>query len=238
MKVLILAAGYGTRLYPVTRKTPKAFLKIGGRKVINIILGKVRSLFKKYVVSEVVIVTNSVFYDQFCNWKKHNRIDVTIIDDGSTSNHLRKGSVGSIKVVFDKLGLDDWVVIGSDNIFTWELDGFVESALRHERVVVGVYKVKDMSQVSRFGEVTLDNDNIVQFREKPSDPKSRDVATCIFFLPKRSVKHLNEFCKVSTSIDNLGNFFAWLLLRDTVKGYRFSGRWEDIGTKEVYDGLR
>src|SRR3990167_6352477 len=161
MKALLLAAGYATRLYPLTLDKPKPLLSVGKRPIIDYIIEKIKKI---KAIDEIFVVTNHKFYKHFKIWARQNKIShqrLIVIDDATTSNDDRLGSVGDIDFVIENQRVkDDLLVIGADNIFDAELSDFIKfSVLKKDSNSAGLYDLTDKKLASNYGVVCIDKDN-------------------------------------------------------------------------------
>jgi len=238
MKVLLLAAGYATRLYPLTLDKPKPLLPVAGKPVIEYIFDLVEPLKE---VDEVFIVTNQKFYLAFEKWRKKfpSSKKISVIDDGSASNDDRLGATGDMEFVIEKKNIeDDLVVLAGDNLFKADLSLFIEFAVsKRPSVTIGLYDVKDLILAKKYGIVSIDKFNkIIDFKEKPADPISTLAAMCLYFFPKEKLGIMEEYLKTDTAKDAPGYFLEWLYKRESVFGYVFKDKkWFDIGDKKSLD---
>jgi len=230
MRIAILAAGYGTRLYPLTLRIAKPLLPINGKPMINFLIDKIDILRKYFLIEEVKIVVNNKFYKSFLNWKKKYKIKAEVINDGSSSNEERLGAAKDMKLALGKQKRD-WLVLGGDNLFEDDLVGFVKFALRMRPYSsVGLYDVKSKKEASRYGVVILNKrKRIVKFQEKPKKAASTLAASCIYFFPKQSAGLLDLFIFQHPNIDAAGKYLEWLAVDSKVFGYTLTGKWIDIG---------
>ena len=231
MKAILLAAGYGTRLRPLTDDRPKHLLPVGGRPMLDWILDWVRELEE---VDGVHLVTNSRFAPDFARWAEPH--GVTVHDDGTTSNEERLGAVGDLGLVIDSAGLenDELFVVG-DDMLELSLPDFVEwwRAKPQPASAVPLHDVGDLELATHYGIVATDDDErIVHFVEKPSDPPSTLAATVAYLLPPEHVRLVATYLDEGQSPDNAGGFLGWLARREQVYGYRFEGSWYDIGNHQ------
>jgi len=230
MNVVILAAGYGTRLYPLTLKIAKPLVLINDIPLINFLIRKIDILKKYFPIKEVRIIVNDKFYKSFLSWKDKYKINAKIINDGSLNPDNRLGAVKDMKIAIGR-SYSDCLVIGGDNLFEDDLTKFIEFAVnRSPHSSVGLYDVQNKKSAKRFGIVTLNRQKkIVRLDEKPDNPFSTLAASCIYFFPKESLKFLNSFIRQNKNIDASGKYISWLSKEDQVFGYLLSGVWVDIG---------
>ncbi len=236
MKVLILAAGYGTRLYPLALNTSKALIRVNNKPIINFLIEKIEILKKRYFIKEIRVVVNDKFYKDFLIWKNKYKIKAEILNDGSTKPEDRLGAVKDIKFAIGGKG-EDWLVLGADNLFEDNFTNFIEFALnKRPYSSIGLYDVKHKKEAMRFGIAALNSrKRIVKLREKPKNPFSTLASSCIYFFPKESLGLLDSFIAYNKNADAAGKYIEWLVEKSKVFGYTFKGRWIDIGH---FDSLR
>lgn len=227
MKALILAAGYATRLYPLTETIAKPLLTIGGRPMVDYILERIREADPL----EVHLVTNSKFAGAF---SERAPADVIVHDDGTTSESDRLGAIGDLRLVVERAGIDDdWLVVAGDNLFDYSLRDYV-SWWRSKGVAsaVALYEHPDVELVKQYGVVELDeHERVVSFVEKPPEPASNLAATACYLFHHEHLKLLATYLDDGNLPDQPGRFVEWLHRRAPVYGYRFSGEWLDIGDR-------
>ena len=237
MRVIILAAGYATRLRPLTTNTSKSLLEVGKKKIIDRILEKIGPI--KKAVDSMYIITNEKFFKNFNDWLKATRYGdkVFLINDGSTTNENRLGAINDLAVVVrDRAIEDDLLVVAGDNLFEFSLDKFLKFAKAHpDGVTIALYDIKDPELAKSFGVVEIDaHDRIVDFQEKPSNPKSTLVSTGVYYFPKEKISFIGEYVKMKKGFDAPGHYIGWLSQADKVYGFRFKEDWYDIGNIESY----
>ena len=228
MKALILAAGYATRLRPLTDTWAKELLPVGGRPIIDSIVESIGAVGD---VDEVHVVTNARKAPAFAAWAEARR-EVVIHDDGTTSNDDRLGAVGDLQFVIDHAGIDDdLLVIAGDNLFEYSLVDFVAFWRgKQPGSAVAVRDVGSLELVRRYGVVDLDeNDRVVDFVEKPADPHSTLAATATYLFAREHVRLVDVYLAGGNAPDQPGRFVVWLQQREPVYGWRFDGGWFDIG---------
>ena len=236
MNVVILAAGYATRLEPLTLTTPKPLLEVGGRRIIDRLMDKVGSLVG---VSSVAVVTNAKFFDKFVSWKAGGAYKgkLSIINDGSTNNDNRLGAIKDLMLATDSVGAgEDLLVIAGDNLFDFGLDRFVKFAKAHHAgVSVALYDIGSIDSAKNFGVLKIDgNSKVVSFEEKPEHPKSTLVSTGVYYFPKDKIGMLKEYSKTGGKLDAPGYYISWLAINQEVYGCPFTEDWYDIGNIESY----
>ncbi len=238
MKALLLAAGYATRLYPLTREFPKPLLPVAGRPIVDYLIEKLERVSD---VDAVYVVTNHRFADHFRRWADgvRTRLPITVIDDGTLSNDDRLGAIGDIAFAFhdEALSSDEVLVLAGDNLFDFELTDFVRVYRHHGDAtsVVTVHRLNDNKALQRTGVATLDaHDRVTHFVEKPSTPKSH-WAVPPFYIFKRGIKDLiDAYLSSGRNPDAPGYFLEWLVKEAPVYAYRFPGKRYDIGDLESY----
>ncbi len=239
MKAIILAAGFGTRLYPMTQNLPKALLKIGEKTILDHLMVKLDTLS---AVDEVLLVSNGRFYRQFLDWQKTARYSKSVrVLSNKVCDHAK--SLGAVRDLFLALrsghcGSDDFLVFCGDNYFDFPLGFMLLPALGHrESAFVGVYDVKDKSLASEYGVVEMDDHHrITKFEEKPEDPKSTQVSIGVYFLPGSYRLRVYEYLEIEKrNPDKIGDFIAWLTGKENLYGIEFDGAWFDIGGRKSYE---
>jgi glucose-1-phosphate thymidylyltransferase len=229
VKSVLLAAGYATRLRPLTDERPKHLLPVGGRPMLDWVLDRVRELDE---VDAVHLVTNSRFAASFAEWAAAN--DVTVHDDGTSSEEDRLGAVGDLALVIEQAGLDgeELLVLAGDNLFEFSLPAYAAwwRAKPQPASAVPLHDVGDLELAKHYGIAETDaDDRIVELVEKPSEPRSTLASTLIYLLAAEHVRLVSTYLEEGESPDNAGSFLGWLAAREPVYGYRFAGHWYDIG---------
>lgn len=228
MKAILLAAGYGTRLRPLTDRLPKELLHVGGRPIIDWILDSVSEVG---AVDEVHVVTNASKIAAFEAWAAGR--NVTLHNDGTTSNDDRLGATGDIRFVVDRAGLagDDLLVVAGDNLFGFSLEEYVSFWRgKGKGSAIAVHRLADPSLAHLYGVVELDaDDRIVKLEEKPERPRSDLVSTATYLFARDHLPLLGRYLDEGNPPDPPGQFIAWLYERELVYGFRFTEDWLDIG---------
>jgi glucose-1-phosphate thymidylyltransferase len=230
MKALVLAAGYATRLYPLTLDRPKALLEVGGRPMLDHILDQLEAMG----VDETIVVTNAKFTPHFEEWAR-GRDRVVVVNDGTTSNDDRLGAIGDIGYVLDELGIDDdLVVIAGDNLFSELVSGFAAFGRQVDAPVLAVHDMGDLSRMHEYNQVELDEDDrIVFFEEKPSEPRATLAGVALYFYPRTTLPLVRQYLREGNNPDQPGRLVEWLHPRVPVYAWRIPGIWYDIGSAET-----
>lgn len=237
MKALILAAGYGTRLYPLTLNRPKPLLIVKGKPVIEYIIGHIEKID---AVDKIYIVTNQKFFNDFEDWLSGFKAEkpIEILNDLTTSNRNRLGATGDMEFAVKNRDIqDNLLIIGGDNLFSTDLNDFVNFGFSKAPFTsVGLFDAKDLNLAKKYGVVELDkNSKVIGLEEKPKAPRSTLVAKCIYFLTKERLGMLSEYLSSGEAKDAPGYFFEWLHKRDSIYGFIFTDSWFDIGDTKLYE---
>ena len=226
MKALILAAGYATRLRPLTDSVPKMLLPLAERPMLDYLLDRIREADE---LDEIHLVTNAQFAPAFRDWAPG---DVIVHDDGTTSNEDRLGAIGDIAFTIERAGLEgeDLLVVAGDNLIGYSLPEFVVFWQGKGGSAIAVHEVSDRSLLPQYGVVELDDaDRVVGFEEKPAAPKSNLAATAAYLYRGADLERLPRYLEEGNPPDAPGNFAVWLHTRAPLYGFRFFGEWHDIG---------
>ncbi|USS41008.1 NDP-sugar synthase [Thermococcus aggregans] len=225
MKVLIMAGGYATRLWPITKGKPKPLLPVGDKYIIDYILEKVRELDL-----EVYVSTNKFFERHFKKWAE--RSGVELIVEETLSEEEKLGTIGAIKYAVSKIGIDDYLIVAGDNLFSFSLKEFLRRY--NGKPLIAVYDVGDFELAKRYGVVVVEGDKVIDFQEKPLQPKSTLVSTGVYALPKEIVERIDEYL-ADGNRDSPGYFIEWLLKKGVeIHAYKFDDYWYDIGSADSY----
>jgi glucose-1-phosphate thymidylyltransferase len=229
MRAIILAAGYATRLRPLTDTTAKQLLPIAGRPMIDWVCDRLEAF-----TSDIHLITNARFAADFERWAAE-REHVTVHDDGTVSNEDRLGAIGDIAFVLERTGTDDdLLVVAGDNLFDFALADFAVFTLdKGVASAVAVYDCGDLELATHYGVVETDaDDRVIGFEEKPSEPRSTLVATAAYVYHREHLPLVERYLSEGNPPDQPGRLIAWLYPREPVYAYRFEGPWFDIGNPE------
>ena len=237
MKCLILAAGYATRLYPLTENFPKPLLPVCGRSILDILIDDVESSCE---IDEYVIISNHKFASHFEEFAKSRPEDVKVVDDGTESNETRLGAVRDIQYAIDELGLDgDLLILAGDNLLDFSLTRFISYALSKKTSAVMRYTEPNPKKLVKSGVLLVgDNDLVLQMWEKPAEPKSDQCCPPFYYLTRSDARLVREALEDGCSADAPGGFIQWLCRRCTVHAMPMPGRRYDIGNIESYEAVQ
>jgi glucose-1-phosphate thymidylyltransferase len=230
MKLLVIAAGYATRLYPLTLDRPKALLPVGGRPMLDRLLDALAGVG----ADETYIVTNARFASQFEEWAE-GRPGVRILNDGTTSDDDKLGAIGDIAFVLGETQVDDdLVVVAGDNLFSDDLADFGRYVRRRDAPVLAVYDVGDLDQMSKYNTIETDAEGrITFFEEKSGAPTSTLTGIALYFYPRRTLPMIRQYVAEGNNSDQPGRLVQWLYPRVDFYTWRVPGRWYDIGSAET-----
>jgi glucose-1-phosphate thymidylyltransferase len=239
MKVLVLAAGYATRLYPLTKTKAKPLLEVAGRPMIEHVLATTEEITG---IDEVFVVTNAKFARDFETWgrqyhaKRTGCPKITVVNDHSTDDSNKLGAIGDLKLVIDSQRVaDDLLVMGGDNLFRASLAPLADFAGKHG-TTLGVYDVGDLNEMKKYGAVSVDGDGrITEFVEKPAHPHTTLAAMCLYYYPRAVLPAIHEYVREGNNPDQPGRLVQWLYPRQPVFAHQITGQWLDIGSFETLD---
>jgi glucose-1-phosphate thymidylyltransferase len=235
--VIVLAAGYATRLYPLTQSQPKPLLPVAGRPMIDYVLDNVAPLSG---IDHVYVVTNAKFADHFQRWSDGYRsgkanLEFTIVNDGSTDDGNKLGAIGDLHLVLSREKIeDDIIVVAGDNLFSESLAGFGQYCLEKMAPVLAVYDVGNLEEIKKYNAISVDSEGrIVFFEEKPKEPKSTITGIALYYYPKSVLPLIHQYVKEGNNPDQPGRLVQWLYPRVPFYTWSVPGIWFDIGSKEA-----
>jgi glucose-1-phosphate thymidylyltransferase len=249
MDALILAAGYATRLYPLTQNKAKPLLEVAGKPMMEYV---VDAMLPIPDLTNLYVVTNAKFAPAFQAWAagylgRQKKFKINVINDGTSDESSRLGAIGDIAFVLREQALDrDLIIVAGDNLFSVGLEGFVRFCRRRNAPVVALYDVKDLEAIKQYNNITTDpTGRVTFFEEKPARPKSTLTAIALYFYPKRTLQMIHKDLREGNNPDQPGRLIQWLYTREPVFTYVMEGLWFDIGSIEslqeadrVFAGLK
>lgn len=240
MHAIILAAGYATRLYPLTKDQPKPLLKIGPKTILDYLLERIHQI---PAIDNVHIVTNAQFFPIFQQWTdtvnaqgKYSHFYIHVIDDGTRSNETRLGAIADVQYVIQKHQIDDDLLVAAgDNIFTFDFFKFYQFWLKKKADVVAAQELLDHSRLKQRGVVEFDDRFlVVGFEEKPQKPRSTFVCPALYLHQKMSLPLYQRYLAQGGNPDAPGHFITWLYRQMPIYAFVFQEESYDIGTLETY----
>ncbi len=237
MKCLVLAAGYATRLYPLTENFPKPLLCVGEKTILDHLLDDIDTLGE---IDEYVVISNHKFAHHFCDWAETKSLNITVVDDGTDSNETRLGAVRDIQFAIDKLSInDDVLVIAGDNVLDFSLTKFISYAKQKGTSCIMRYFEESEKKLQKCGVVLTDeNDLVLQMEEKPQNPKSHWCCPPFYYYTKKDTSLVKEGIEQGCGVDAPGSFIAWLCTKTKVHAYEMPGNRYDIGNLESYENVK
>ncbi len=241
MKAIILAAGYATRLYPLTENMPKALLPVGNRPILQHLFD---AFTDEKAIDEIHIVSNARFYQQLADWAENVRHlypqKIVVWNDGTTSNGNRLGAIGDILFVIEKAGIDDDLFIAaSDNLLSVKLTKYFEDFKNHRCDLLLAGKLPDINERRRYAILQLDDQNrVIDLEEKPENPKSDIAAYAEYIYTRSTLPLIKKYIEEGHNPDSPGHFPEWLYKRKEVRAYIYDGECVDIGTIKMYNEIQ
>lgn len=239
MKLIILAAGYATRLYPLTLNQPKPLLPVAGKPMLEHVLDNVHTIA---AIDHAYVVTNAKFVTHFQKWadgyqRPNLNFSFTIVNDHSTDDSNKLGAIGDLHLVLTTFNIDDDViVVGGDNLFSNDLREFGEYCRRMNAPVTGVYDVGDLEQIKKYNAIEIDENNrITYFEEKPKEPKSTLTGIALYYYPKAVLPLIHQYIAAGNNPDQPGRLVQWLYPRLPFHVWKVPGIWFDVGSMETLE---
>ena len=235
MKNIIIAAGYATRLYPLTENFPKPLLKVGNKSILGRMLDDIDTFDD---IDEHIIVTNHKFAHIFEEWKKETnyRKPITIIDDGTETNETRLGAVRDLLLAISQRGIDDDImVLAADNILDFSFKGFVDFFHEKQSSVIMYYHEPSLKRLQRTGVIAIDDDSrVLEMQEKPEKPVSEWAVPPFYIYRRDDLPLICDCMNHGCGFDAPGNLAHYLVDRTPIHAWRMPGQRFDIGSLDSY----
>ena len=237
MKCLILAAGYATRLYPLTENFPKPLLKVGEKTILDWLLSDIDSA---KLADGYIVISNHKFARHFQDWAAAHPLPITVVDDGTSTNETRLGAVCDIQFAIDQLGLDDdLLIIAGDNVLDFSLTAFLHYAQEKGTSCVMRYYEADEKRLKKSGVAELgENDRLLSLEEKPEAPKSHWCTPPFYYYTRQDAAKIREAIAGGCGTDAPGSLVAWMCQRSPMHSMEMPGSRYDIGNLESYEAVQ
>ena len=237
MKCLILAAGYATRLYPLTENFPKPLLKVGDKTILDWLLEDIDTAG---VIDRYVVISNHKFAHHFEAWAESHRLPITVVDDGTSTNETRLGAVCDIQFALDALALDDdLLVIAGDNVLDFSLTHFIRYAEEKKTSCTMRYWEDDVQRLRKSGVSEIDEEEVLlSLEEKPANPKSNWCTPPFYFYTREDAAKIREAISDGCGTDAPGSLVAWMCQHSVLHSMKMPGSRYDIGNLESYENVQ
>ena len=237
MKCLILAAGYATRLYPLTENFPKPLLKVQGKAILDWLI---EDMDASGVIDEYVVISNHKFAHHFDAWAAEKTQKITVVDDGTSSNETRLGAVRDIQFALDALNIrDDVLVMAGDNLLDFSLTKFIDYALEKKASCIMRYYEPSHQKLLKSGVVTLDEqEKVLEMTEKSQTPATNWCVPAFYYYTAADAARIAEGIASGCHTDAPGSYVAWLCTRSTIYAMEMPGSRYDIGNLESYEQVQ
>lgn len=237
MKCLILAAGYATRLYPLTENFPKPLLAVGEKTILDWLVDDIDGAG---LCDEYVVISNHKFAHHFQVWAAQKPQRITVVDDGTESNETRLGAVRDIQFAIDTLRLDDdMLVIAGDNVLDFSLTRFIDYAREKGASAIMRYYEPRIEKLRKCGVLEINGDDLViGMEEKPAEPRSNWCCPPFYYYTRKDASLVAEGIAAGCGTDAPGSYVAWLCGRTAVYAMEMPGRRYDIGNLESYEQVK
>lgn len=235
MICMVLAAGYATRLYPLTENFPKPLLDVGGKSILDRLL---EDIDKQLEITGIVVISNHKFINHFEQWKRKSSFknSITVIDDGSTDNDNRLGAVKDIQFAIERLDInDDLLIIAGDNVVDFSFGEFICFAKEKNTSCVMCHKENDIQKLQKTAVITKNNNGLItSYEEKPQKPKGDMAVPPFYFYKNSDIKRIEESIADGCNTDAPGSFAAWLSSKTDMYAWEMTGNRYDIGDLKSY----
>ena len=239
MQSIILAAGYATRLYPLTKNFPKPLLKVGSKTILDRLIEDIDTIDE---ITRHIIVTNDNFYNLFVEWKQAStyKKEIVIVNDGTTTNKNRLGAVKDILYVIEKLAInDDLLVLAGDNVVTFTFSGFIDFAKQKSSSCICCHYEPSVAALQKTGVLEADeNMKVLAMHEKPQIPPSHWAVPPFYLYKSNDLPVIHQALQQDCGSDAPGNLAKWLCRQTDVYAWKMSGERFDIGDLESYQSVQ
>lgn len=240
MNTLILAAGFGKRLYPLTIDIPKALIEINGKPTIEHLIERIKEIKE---IEQIYILSNNKFYINFIEWlknfqsKDNHSIKIKILSNGINTEAEQRGAIADLIYALKTINCTDLFVLASDNLFSFSLKELYDLSLTKNSSTIAIRIIENKELIKKYSCVMLDkNYRIISFEEKPREPKSNICSTACYFFIKKDLNKIK--LHAFNNFDHLGEIINFLHKKSRVFGKLSGGYWFDIGSVEELEKAR
>ncbi len=236
MICLILAAGYATRLYPLTENFPKPLLKIGNSTILDMLIDDIENSKE---IEKYVVISNHKFIDIFNKWALMRKENILVIDDGTTSNDNRLGAVKDIQFAIDNVNIrDDILIIAGDNVLDFSLKHLIEYSKKKKASCVMRYFEEDKKKISKSGCLVIDeNEKVLIMQEKPPEPESNWCCPPFYYYTSEDTAKIKNAIADGCATDAPGGLIEWLCKHSEVYAMEMPGKRYDVGDIKSYENV-
>ncbi len=237
MKCIILAAGYATRLYPLTENFPKPLLKVGEKTILDWLIDDIASTG---CIDQFVVISNHRFASIFSDWGKSRAEDIIIVDDGTSTNDTRLGAVRDIQYAIQKLSInDDALVIAGDNLLDFSFKSFIDFAKSKDTSCIMTHEENSLEKQRKTGIITFDDNQLItSYEEKPQNPRSNHAVPPFYIYKSEDLKRIDAALDSGCGYDAPGSFAAWLSTQTALHAFNMPGKRYDIGDINSYEMVK
>ncbi len=239
MKCIILAAGYATRMYPLTENFPKPLLEVKGKPIVNWLIDDLEATGS---IDEYIVISNHKFIDKFTAWQNESEIKnkIKVIDDTSTANENRLGAVKDILFAIEECKInDDVIVLAGDNLLSFSLRSFVDYFKKVNKSCVMRYYEQSVERLRKTGVATVDSDGLItKMVEKPAEPESNWAIPPFYIYRKDDISKISQGIEQGCPTDAPGSFISWLCSQTQVFAMEMLGQRYDIGSIQGYEEIK
>lgn len=236
MKNIVIAAGYATRLYPLTENFPKPLLEIGNSTILGRLLDDIDKIGD---IDEHIIVTNHKFAGHFEKWAAEHKTTkpIRIIDDGTETNETRLGAVKDLLLAIDSCNVDDdMMVVAADNILDFSLQGFVDFFKAKGTSVIMCHNEPELKKLQRTGVIAVDeNMKVLEMQEKPEKPVSNWAVPPFYIYSRNDLPLIKDSMNHGCGFDAPGNLAHYLCENTDIHAWVMPGNRFDIGSLDSYE---
>ena len=240
MKAYLLAAGFATRMFPLTESVAKPLLEVAGKPILSHILARVEALPG---LSEIIVIGNHRFADSLLAWSRSLTcpVPLRVLDDGANHVDERLGAIGDLAFALEAApnGGEDLLVVAGDNLLDFDLEPLQRAFEAEGKPLLITRQVEHAGGPSPYNDVDVDDRGQVRsFREKPERPSGNLSAIALYFLTPETDELLGRYLAEGGNPDAPGHFIAWLVSRREVAARPMPGGWFDIGDLALLEEAR